>query len=87
MDIVIIALVAILFLAQMFLAIKQIKKGAPDGKILLIINIAVFVIWTPLTILRILTGYSGIRIAWFVVAAIYTIFTRWYTNNLRKTFK
>ena len=41
MDICICVLMVVLIIAQLFLAAKQIKRKAPDGKILLIIDMAV----------------------------------------------
>ena len=52
MEIIVTSLMVILLAAQFFLAAKQIKKGAPDGKILLTINIIVLIIWTPICILN-----------------------------------
>lgn len=87
MEIIVSSLLAILLVAQFFLSIKQIKKGAPDGKILLIITIIVFVIWTPLCILMFLKINKAITTAWYIVSGIYTVFTVWYTNNLQKSMK
>lgn len=55
MEIIVTVLMAILLAAQIALSVKQIKKGAPDGKILLRINLIVLSVWTPLSILRFLT--------------------------------
>lgn len=52
MEIIVTVLMAILLAAQIALSVKQIKKGAPDGKILLRINLIVLSVWTPLSILR-----------------------------------
>lgn len=87
MDIWIIILTSILFLAQFALCYHQIKKGAPDGRILLTINIVSFVIWLPLTILKFTTGLTAVGIAWFVVTILYMLFTVWYTNRLSKSLK
>ena len=87
MEIIVTSLMAILLIAQILLAVKQIKKGAPDGKILLTINIVVLVIWTPLSILRFLNIHKPITIVWFVISAVYMLFTIWYTNMLGKSMK
>ena len=87
MDIWIIILTSLLFIAQFALCYHQLKKGAPDGRVLLIINIISFVIWLPLTILEVMTSVAAIRIAWFVVTIIYMVFTLWYTNRLSKSFR
>lgn len=87
MDIFIIVLMGILIISQIYLAIRQIKKGAPDGRILLIIDIAVLVIFTPLSVIKLITGIKAIKIAWYVTALIYMIFTIWYTNMLSRTMK
>ena len=55
MDICICVLMAVLIIAQLFLASKQIKRKAPDGKILLIIDVAVILVWTPLAVLKFIT--------------------------------
>ena len=87
MDILIIVLMGILIVSQLFLAIKQIKKNAPDGKVLLVINIIVPVIWIPLCVFKLTGDTRGVNIAWFVIAAIYMIFTIWYTNMLSKQMR
>lgn len=87
MEIIVTSLMAILLVAQIFLAVKQIKKGAPDGKILLIINIVVLILWTPLSILRFFNIHKAITTIWFAISGIYMIFTIWYTNMLGKSFK
>lgn len=87
MDIFIIVLMGILIISQIYLAIRQIKKGAPDGRILLIIDIAVLVIFTPLSVIKLITGIKAVKIAWYVTALIYMIFTIWYTNMLSRTMK
>ncbi|MCM1307424.1 MAG: hypothetical protein NC223_02365 [Butyrivibrio sp.] len=87
MNAVIIVLMAVLLASQIFLAVRQIKKNAPDGKILLIIDIAVFVVWTPLCVLQFIYDSLAVRAAWFVIAVLYMVFTLWYTNNLSKGFK
>ncbi len=85
MDIIIIVLMGILIAAQIFLAVRQIKKGAPDGKILLIIDITVLIIWTPLSVLKLLYSFKAVSIAWFAVAVLYMIYTIWYTKMLQKS--
>lgn len=87
MEIIVTSLMAILLIAQILLAVKQIKKGAPDGKILLTINIVVLVIWTPLSILRFFNIHKAITVVWFVISAVYMLFTIWYTNMLGKSMK
>ncbi|MGN0368995.1 MAG: hypothetical protein ACI4EW_00435 [Butyrivibrio sp.] len=87
MDIFIIVLMGILIISQIYLAIRQIKKGAPDGRILLIIDIAVLVIFTPLSVIKLITGIKAVKIAWYVTALVYMIFTIWYTNMLSRTMK
>lgn len=87
MNIAIIVLMAMLLASQILLAVRQIKKNAPDGRILLIIDILVLVVWTPLCVLRFLYSHTAIRAAWFIIAALYMIFTLWYTNNLGKSFR
>ena len=62
MDISICVLMTILIVAQLFLAVKQIKRKAPDGKILLIIDIAVILTWAPLSVLIFVTDYFVIKI-------------------------
>lgn len=86
LDILIIFLVIILLIAQYILAIRQIKKKAYDGKILLVINIIVTVLWIPLSCLKLLKNITFVNIVWFIVALIYMIFTIWYTKMLAKTF-
>ena len=71
----------------MALSVKQIKKGAPDGKILLRINLIVLSVWTPLSILRFFNIHKAITAVWFGITAVYMLFTIWYTNSLSKTFK
>lgn len=87
MEIIVTALMAILLVAQIMLAIKQIKKGAPDGKILLTINVVVAIIWAPLSIIQFIFFNRIITSVWYVISTIYMIFTVWYTNNLSKSFK
>ncbi len=87
MDILIIVLMGILIIAQLFLAIKQVKKKAPDGKVLLIINTAVVIIYAPLCVVKLTGSIRAVNIAWFAVTAIYMIFTIWYTNMLSKQMK
>lgn len=90
--IVVAALLTILALAQIALAIHQIRKKAPDGKILLTINCVVLVIWIPLNVFHFIYLYQGVlilplRIVWFIVAGAYMIFAFWYSNNLNKSFR
>lgn len=87
MNIAIIVLMAVLLASQIFLAVRQIKKNASDGKILLIIDIVVLAVWTPLCVLRFMYDSTAIRAAWFVIAVLYMIFTLWYTNSLSKSFR
>lgn len=87
MNIAIIVLMAILLASQIFLAVRQIKKNAPDGKILLIIDIVVLVVWTPLCVFKFMYGHIAVKAAWFVIAVLYMIFTLWYTNSLSKSFR
>lgn len=87
MNIAIIILMAILLAAQIYLAVRQIKKGAPDGRILLTIDVIVLIVWTPLCVLRFIYDHIAIRAAWFVIAVLYMVFTIWYTNNLSKSFR
>lgn len=87
MEICICVLMTILIIAQLFLAVKQIKRKAPDGKILLIINIAVILIWTPLSIFMFITENFIIKIVWFLISAAYMGFTMWYTNMLQKNYR
>ena len=87
MNIAIIVLMAVLLVSQFFLAARQIKKNAPDGKILLIIDIVVLAVWTPLCILQFMYDRLAVRAAWFVIAVLYMVFTLWYTNNLSKSFR
>ena len=77
----------VLIIAQLFLAAKQIKRNAPDGKILLIIDIAVILTWTPLAVLLFVTNNFVIKIVWFLVSVAYMGFTMWYTNMMQKGFK
>lgn len=86
LDILIIFLVMILLIAQYVLAARQIKKKCYDGKILLVINIIITILWIPLSCLKLITNIIFINIAWFIVAAAYMIFTIWYTKMLAKTF-
>ena len=86
MDICICVLMTILLIAQLLLAFKQIKRKAPDGKILLIINLAVIFIWTPLSVAMFITDNGIIKLIWCVVSLIYVAFTVWYTSKLQKTF-
>lgn len=84
-------LVLFLTLAQIILAIRQIKKKAPDGRILLTINVIVLAIWIPLCICKYIYSkaasgsYSALDIIWYAVAVLYMIFAIWYTNMLNKT--
>ncbi len=87
LDIMIIALLAILFIAQVALAVKQIKSGAPDGKILLIVGIIVMILFVPLSVFKLIYNYMAIKIIWFIVAAAYMIFTIWYTKQLQKSYR
>lgn len=87
MDISICVLMTILIVAQLFLAVKQIKRKAPDGKILLIIDIAVILTWAPLSVLIFVTDYFVIKIIWFILSVAYMGFTLWYTNMLQKGYK
>lgn len=84
MEIIVCVLMIMLIAAQLFLAAKQIKKKAPDGKILLIINLAVIIIWAPLAICMFIFEMLAIKIAWFLVSAAYMVFAMWYTKELRK---
>ena len=87
MEIIVTSLMAILFVTQFALAIKQIKKGAPDGKILLTINIIVLIIWTPVCIFRFIFSNAVLTTIWYIITTIYMLFTIWYTNNLAKSMK
>ena len=87
LDIMIIALLAILFIAQVALAVKQIKSGAPDGKILLIVGVIVMILFVPLSVFKLMYNYIAIKIVWFIVAAAYMIFTIWYTKQLQKSYR
>ena len=87
LDIMIIALLAILFIAQVALAVKQIKSGAPDGKILLIVGVIVMILFVPLSVFKLMYNYMAIKIVWFIVAAAYMIFTIWYTKQLQKSYR
>ncbi len=87
LDIMIIALLAILFIAQIALAVKQIKSGAPDGKILLIVGVIVMILFVPLSVFKLIYNYMAIKIVWFIVAAAYMIFTIWYTKQLQKSYR
>ena len=87
LDIMIIALLAILFIAQVALAVKQIKSGAPDGKILLIVGVIVMISFVPLSVFKLIYNYMAIKIVWFIVAAAYMIFTIWYTKQLQKSYR
>ena len=86
MIISIIVLTAILIAAQLILSIKQIKKGAPDGR-LLIITIVFSVIWIPLSVFRLIYSLTPLKISWFIITVVYMIFTIWYTNSLSKQMK
>lgn len=86
LDIMITVLMGILLTAQIALAIRQIRKGAPDGRILLTINIVATVIWIPLTVCKFILEIKALNTAWFIVDFIYMVFTIWYTNNLNKSF-
>ena len=86
LDIIITVLMGILLISQIALSLREIKKGAPDGRILLTINIITGFIWIPLTICKFIFTAKGISAAWFIVDFAYMIFTIWYTNNLSKTF-
>lgn len=85
MTIPIMSLMGILFAAQIFLAIKQIKKGAPDGKVLLIIDLTTLILWTPLSICRLLFTNTLISVLWYLIALAYMIFTIWYTKTLNRS--
>ena len=87
LDIMIIALLAILFIAQVALAVKQIKSGAPDGKILHIVGVIVMILFVPLSVFKLIYNYMAIKIVWFIVAAAYMIFTIWYTKQLQKSYR
>lgn len=87
MNYVITLLVVVLLFSQFMLARHQIKKEAPDGKILLTINIIVLAVWTPLTVLKFITDWAAVNIIWIVLTAAYVIFTAWYTNQLNKSFR
>lgn len=56
LEICVCVLMAILLIAQLCLAIRQVRKKTYDGKILLIINIAVIVVWTPVSVAMFITG-------------------------------
>lgn len=87
MDICICVLMVVLIIAQLFLAAKQIKRKAPDGKILLIIDLAVIIVWTPLSVIKFITDNLVVKIVWFVISVAYMGFTMWYTNMMQKSFK
>lgn len=87
MEICICVLMGILIIAQLFLAVKQIKRKAPDGKILLIINVAVILTWAPLSVFMFITDNLIIKIVWFLISAAYMGFTMWYTNMLQKNYR
>lgn len=87
MIISIIVLTAILIAAQLILSIKQIKKGAPDGRTLLIITIVFSVIWIPLSVFRLIYSLTPLKISWFIITVVYMIFAIWYTNSLSKQMK
>ena len=87
MDICICVLMVVLIIAQLFLAAKQIKRKAPDGKILLIIDMAVIFVWTPLSVFKFITDNLVVKIVWFVISVAYMGFTMWYTNMMQKSFK
>ncbi len=84
LEICVCVLIVILFIAQLFLAIRQVRKKTYDGKILLCINIGFIVIWIPLATAMFITKAFAVRIIWFVISALYMIFTMWYTNSLQK---
>ncbi len=84
LEICVCVLMAILLITQLILAIRQICKKTYDGKILLAINIGVILIWTPLSTAMFITDNFIIKIIWFVISAVYMIFTMWYTNMLQK---
>lgn len=86
LEICVCVLMAILLIAQLCLAIRQVRKKTYDGKILLAINIAVIVIWTPVSVAMFITGMFVIKVIWYILSAIYMIFAMWYTNMLQKTF-
>lgn len=87
MDICICVLMVVLIIAQLFLAAKQIKRKAPDGKILLIIDMAVIFVWTQLSVFKFITDNLVVKIVWFVISVAYMGFTMWYTNMMQKSFK
>lgn len=86
LEICVCVLMAILLIAQLCLAIRQVRKKTYDGKILLIINIAVIVVWTPVSVAMFITGMFAIKVVWYILSAIYMIFVMWYTNMLQKNF-
>ena len=86
LDILITVLVGILLISQLALSVREIKKEAPDGRILLSINIITAVIWVPLTVCKFIFAQKAVSMAWFIVDFIYMVFTIWYTNNLNKSF-
>ena len=73
MIISIIVLTAILIAAQLILSIKQIKKGAPDGRTLLIITIVFSVIWIPLSVFRLIYSLTPLKISWFIITVVYNL--------------
>ena len=81
--IIVAALTVVLIVAQLGLAVHQLKKGLPDGKPLLIINAVAFVIWIPLCIFRFTyPDCLPLDIVWFVLDAAYMIFAIRYTSLL-----
>ncbi len=78
-------LIPLLLFTQFLLSLKQIKIGASDGKILLVITIVVTLLWVPITILYLLLSNLIFHIVWIVLSLLYMIFTLWYTHNLQKT--
>lgn len=86
LEICVCVLMAILLIAQLCLAIRQVRKKTYDGKILLTINIAFIVVWTSVSVAMFITGMFAIKVVWYILSAIYMIFTMWYTNMLQKTF-
>lgn len=92
-NILIIVLMFFLIFAQILLAVRQIQKKAPDGKILLTINLAVLTVWIPLCICKyIFSGFStdlsdlsALDLIWYLFAVCYMAFTVWYTKMLGKS--
>lgn len=87
MEIIVTSLMVILLAAQLVLSFRQIKKGAPDGRILLTINIIVLVVWTPVCILSFIFNNGILTTAWYILTTLYMLFTIWYTGNLSKSMK